>query len=178
MPLPGWLLPMGISAGTNILSGLFGGKQQGLSPEQQQLYNRLQGLLSGGMPSWMSSQISVPYIQQGKQMERRFARQAGASGLHSAQMLRQVTNPRAQALGREGARWEMGIMGQLQNLLSGTYQQPTDWGGIAGNIGGDAAFLAGLYKALGMDGQKQGAGLDDLLRSGGGMQYQPGFLGR
>ena len=56
-------------------------------------------------------------------------------------------------------------MGQLQNLLSGTYQQPTDWGGLMGDVGGDAAFLAGLYKALGMDGGGQQNSQMDILQS-------------
>jgi len=175
-----WLLPLAISGGTNILGGLFGGGRRTLSPEQQTLYNRLESLRAGGLPQHMTAQISAPYVQLQKLMERKYAGQPGVSGLMGANIERQVTTPKGQALAQAGTNWELGLLGQQQNLLQGTYGQPTDWGSIIGSMGGDAAFLAGLYKALGMQGGQQGGqGWDimDLLKAGGGMQYQGGQQG-
>jgi len=147
MPLPGFLLPLGISAGTSLLGGLFGKKKQSssyeMSPEERSIYNLLQGEYQGNVPS----AVTDPFNEARQGLEQDYARQPGSSGILGAMRMK-VAGKESEAVGQ----YKRGLLGQLAGFVGGrgtqTVSQPTDWGGIFGGMGEDAGLLWGLQQMM------------------------------
>ena len=175
--MPAWLAPAAISAGTSLLGGLFGGRKQrrGLSPEARGLYGQLTGEY-GKTPSYVTSPIEARWGARKQGIREGMGEALGpGSGLETAQLMR-ATTAEGREMGEATERHRRGLLSALVGLLggTGTTEEPTDWGGVLGGIGGDVGFLWGLEKFLGGG---QGAGGDGGGTSGGGLKYKRGFLG-
>lgn len=155
MPFP-WV-PMLASGGMSLLGGLFGGRKQrsGLSPEAKGLYGQLMGEL-GTTPSYVTRPIGARWGTRKQGIREGMGEALGpGSGLEMAQ-LKRATAAEGREMGEATERHRGGLLSTLVGLLggTGTTEQPTDWGGILGDIGGDIGFLWGLEKMMG--GQRAG----------------------
>lgn len=174
MPFP-WV-PMLASAGTSLLSGLFGGRKQrrGLSSEAKGLYGQLMGEL-GKTPSYVTRPIKARWGARKQGIKEETGEALGpGSGLAGAKVMR-AEAAEGREMGEATERHRMGLLSTLVSLLggTGTTEEPTDWGGILSGIGGDIGFLWGLEKVMGGGGAGGGGG----GTPGGGLKHKRGFLG-
>lgn len=175
MPFP-WV-PMLASGGMSLLSGLFGGRKQrrGLSPEGKGLYGQLMGEL-GTTPSYVTSPIKARWGTRKAGIREGVGEALGPGSGSEMGLLKQATTAEGRETGEATERHRRGLLSTLVGLLggTGTTEEPTDWGGVLGGIGGDIGFLWGLEKMMGGG---QGAGGGGGGTPGGGLEYKRGFLG-
>lgn len=135
-----WTVPAimeGSKIGGRLIDQLFGGGD--VSPELSRLIEQVGAMMEEGLPEEEIGRISAPYVRLRKGIEQTYARQAGASGLKSAIIQRQVTTPQAGAIAGAQTRFKTGLLDMLGRLQMGAepYRQQgkMDWGSILGSAG-------------------------------------------
>jgi hypothetical protein len=156
----------------STLSSLFGGGgkvEYGLSPEQKAYLNMLYRRLRGPTPSYLTSPITSRYAAARRGISESMGESLGpGSGLEVAQLLRARAGE-SRALGEIGERYRAGIRSDIGGIVGGTgvrtYTEPKDFSGTLEDLGWLLYTLTNKGKTL------------PTGRGGGGLQYQPGFLG-
>jgi hypothetical protein len=186
-----WLIPI-ISSAAEAGLTFFRKPQTSkyeMSPYEQKVLNELTSQYqSGEMPSSMTA----PYFDLKREIKQDYGRQAGASGLESAVIQRQVTTPMAEM----EKEWKSSLLDKINALTrgTGTMTQPKDYTSSFGDLGFALAMLMNKNKGgigslspeeyLNLIAKRRGGintNWDELLNPsssyGGGIQHSPGFLG-
>lgn len=150
--------PMLASAGISLLGGLFGGRKQRagyeFAPEEKSLLAQLKGQI-GKVPGY----VTAPFVQMGKAVKQKYARQPGMGQVLSAER-KKVANLQAEAAGAYDLRQKSLLASLVGGRGTQVATEGAPWGDILGGIGGDIGLLWGLEKMLGMGGQGAGRKVD------------------
>jgi len=131
--MPEWLIPL-LSAGIGGAQQLFGGQgRQRYEPSkyEQMVIDKLMEQYRGDLPGW----LTAPYYRQARELEKRYARQPGVSGLVSGIKARDIFGP----MGEAGEAYKANLMSTIGGLTRGTGEmvttQPRDFSSPLWDLG-------------------------------------------